>query len=416
MENMQETMLHLLRRYPQLTRPSLGRLLGAGSSAVSDAVTNLILKGLVQESIPFSSPRGRRPVGLILNGGYGLSIGIELTNINIKGVLIDFAGTILRQLQIRFDAIPDLESIINGIVSLTNELGNIAEIIKIPLLGCGLAVYGYVDPVAGVAFNLPFTDLHDMELVKIVQEHLNMPVIMETRMYAAGLAELNYGEGRQSESFVYINIDEGAAAFGSCSIDDNRVIRGHNLHAGQMAHLCVQPTGNRCYCGGRGCLTTVASPSVIVAHAWQEMQSGVQTELNRIVKENPDRKSAPLCFADILTAFYRHDKLATNLISEMAYYLGIGISYAVNLFAPKTVVLGGSLAESGNELVKIICHNVDMYTSPIVFRPEMVLLSEVDAAPALGAAILVADRAAAKKLLNYNTVNSQMNETALQKQ
>jgi glucokinase len=47
----------------------------------------------------------------------------------------------------------------------------------------------------------------------------------------------------------------------------------------------------------------------------------------------------------------RGDPLACDIISRAAYYLGIGLVNAVNIFNPEVVVIGGGMAELGDMLI-----------------------------------------------------------------
>lgn len=91
--------------------------------------------------------------------------------------------------------------------------------------------------------------------------HSRVDVGNNTRYTA--LAEARRRVGRAAADLVYLRIDEGV---GGGLVQDGRIAIGSWGAAGELGHVSCDPEGDRCPCGGRGCLELSASlPAVVTA-------------------------------------------------------------------------------------------------------------------------------------------------------
>lgn len=83
------------------------------------------------------------------------------------------------------------------------------------------------------------------------------------------LAEHRYGAGRGTRSMLGMVVSTGV---GGGLVLDGTPVFGRTGNAGHVGHVVVDPDGDRCRCGGRGCVETIASgPSMVrwaLAHGW----------------------------------------------------------------------------------------------------------------------------------------------------
>ncbi|MGQ0848170.1 MAG: ROK family protein [Actinomycetota bacterium] len=136
----------------------------------------------------------------------------------------------------------------------------------------GVGVPGRVDPRTGdvrLAVNLgigadPYplgTELH---------RAFGLPVAVENDVKAAalGVHESLRSEGQAPNSLALVNLGTGIAAG---VVIDGELFRGSRGMAGEIGHTVVEPGGEVCRCGQRGCLeTVVAGPAI--ARAWPESE------------------------------------------------------------------------------------------------------------------------------------------------
>ena len=87
----------------------------------------------------------------------------------------------------------------------------------------------------------------------------------------AALAELWDGVARDLDSFIHVT---GQVGVGAGIVIDGALYRGSRGFAGELGHMTVRPGGDRCACGARGCLETVAGIEVIRERAGVEPPGG----------------------------------------------------------------------------------------------------------------------------------------------
>ena len=87
-----------------------------------------------------------------------------------------------------------------------------------------------------------------------------LPVYVANDSQATALAEHVFGGPRVS-NLVVVKVGEG---IGAGLILGGRLFQGDGFGAGEIGHMTVQPGGDACRCGRRGCLETIASTRAIL--------------------------------------------------------------------------------------------------------------------------------------------------------
>jgi glucokinase len=127
----------------------------------------------------------------------------------------------------------------------------------------GVALPAVIDAEAGatlVAPNLP-GEWHGLAIVEPLQDELGVPVTVCNDGRALTNAEWVLGAARGCRDAVVLALGTGV---GGGIVSDGRIIRGPRGRAGELGHIPVEPTGERCGCGAVGCLETVAGARALV--------------------------------------------------------------------------------------------------------------------------------------------------------
>jgi glucokinase len=127
---------------------------------------------------------------------------------------------------------------------------------------------------------------------------------------------------------------------------DGKLLNGYDGMAGEFGHIVVGNNDELCSCGQRGCLEAVAAGPAWVNKALKEMYLGVKS----ILKNKEDELTAK----DIADAARHGDKLAQEIVQGAARYIGIAISWIINILNPQMVVLGGGVMEADDLMLPII--------------------------------------------------------------
>lgn len=188
--------------------------------------------------------------------GIGLDIGASKT----LGVRTDAQGRVLAQVRVPTRPGPD------GVLATAIEVAERLRTGDAPLWPIGIGVPGIVDPDEGVVKHAVNLDLDGswLPLRDHLESHLQHPVLVENDVNTAALGAASTLEAGLPVDLAYLSIGTGLAAG---LVLDGRLRRGVHGAAGEIGHVPVDPNGEVCQCGQRGCLETVASGSALDA-AW----------------------------------------------------------------------------------------------------------------------------------------------------
>jgi glucokinase len=238
---------------------------------------------------------------------------------------------------------------------------------RLEVAAAGVAVPGIVDEARGVAVFSANLGWRDLPLRALLEARTGLPVGLGHDVRAGALAEATLGAARGEADVLFVPVGAGIAA--AAIVDGRLLVAGG--YAGELGHLQVDPDGEPCGCGGRGCLETVASGAALArryaARAGRPV-AGAAAVAERVRAGDPDAEAV---WADAVAA------------------LAQGLAAAVALLGSRLVVVGGGLAGAGDLLLRPLTEALPARLSPGSTRvPRLVLAALGDQAGCLGAALL----------------------------
>ncbi|MGG7572048.1 ROK family protein [Streptomyces sirii] len=234
----------------------------------------------------------------------------------------------------------------------------------------GVAVPGIVDERSGTAVYAANLGWRDVPLRALLSARLGeVPVALGHDVRTGGLAEGRIGAGRDADRFLFVPLGTGIA--GAIGIG-GRIEAGAHGSAGEIGHIVVRPGGRVCGCGQRGCLETLASAAA-VGRDWAA------------VCGDPGASAA-----DAAKAVQSGDARARAVWQDAVDALADGLVTGLTLLDPRTVIIGGGLAEAGDTLFVPLREAV---RRRVTFQrlPSIVPAALGDAAGCLGAGLLAWD-------------------------
>lgn len=254
----------------------------------------------------------------------------------IKGALFTKQAKLIKKFET--PSFPDKNSVefINNIVSFIK--GMTSDNIK--ALAIGIA--GLIDPSRNVLIESPnLPRLKNLPLKSLLADKLNIPVFIENDANIAALGELFAGEGKTVDSFLLLTLGTG---LGSGLILNRQLMTGETGKGGEFGHIIVQPNGETCGCGKKGCLEAYASGSAMIRMAKSALKQGRKSLLMDLYQKNPDSITPKA----IYTAAGNNDQLAHEIFKTTAKYLAIGISNVNNLLDIHTFIIGGGVSKASH--------------------------------------------------------------------
>lgn len=231
------------------SRADLARSTGLTRVTVSDLVAELIDEGLVAElGAPAGSRVGKPPtlVGLVADAKQVIAIDLSVDN-QVAGAVLNLTGEVVIR-----DARPLDGRSGAAAVDLVREFAaGLIERATRPLLGIGIATPGVVTP-EGVVLDAPNLGWHDVALAAALQDGLGQPTYVANDANTAVVGEYTFGGGDEG-GLMLLRISTGV---GAGLVLGGNVLHGRDGAAGEIGHVRVDPDGEDCACGGRGCLET----------------------------------------------------------------------------------------------------------------------------------------------------------------
>lgn len=346
---MAHAVLELIWHREAISRAEIARSMGLARSTVSQIVSELLQTDLVREAGDGPSRGGRRPVVLRFDERARVIVGIDMGATHVSVALTDLRGSVLAWREVDHDVRHDPDGTLDLIRGLVSETLDEVDGARDQLLGIGLAVPAPVDPRAPTRLSeivLPAWRGH-VGLAEL-SDHFGVPLDVENDANLGALAELWWGRSERRD-FTFIKVATGV---GAGHIIDGRIYRGGGGVAGEIGHVILDPGGEECVCGNRGCLTTFVGTSALMASV-RELA--------------PDYPQSPLASGEptlrrLVQARLEGDALAKAVIDRAAVHLGTAIAGLMNLMNPSEVVLGGSLLQVGRHLLEPLREEVQRRT------------------------------------------------------
>ncbi|MFC8842028.1 ROK family protein [Streptomyces griseoincarnatus] len=298
-------------------------------------------------------------------------IALDVGGTGMKAALVGADGELLHQARRPTGRERGPDAVVEGILDFAAELR--AHGIRAhgePASAAGVAVPGIVDEAEGVAAYAANLGWRDVPLRALLAGRLGgVPVALGHDVRTGGLAEGRIGAGRGADRFLFVPLGTGIA--GAIGID-GKVEAGAHGFAGEIGHIVVRPGGAECPCGQRGCLERFASASA-VSRAWAEASGDPNADA-----------------ADCAKAVASGDERAARVWQEAVDALADGLVTALTLLDPRTLIIGGGLAEAGETLFTPLREAV---RRRVTFQklPSLVPAALGDTAGCLGAGLLAWD-------------------------
>lgn len=263
----------------------------------------------------------------------------------IRSARLNHQGRILARTRCATPGGSDPSSVITACVRTLADAGALAE--DAPVRSIGVSVTGPVDPHTGTLFTPPNTESNfaGLELGARLHEATGLPVAVDKDTNAAALAEHAYGAAHQVADFIYLTLSTGV---GGAVMLDGRLLYGCTGTAGEVGHMSLDPTGPRCGCGRSGCLEAYASGPALARRAVE-----LAADAEGSPAEGPLWEYI-LAGGEVTGAEVGHfaglgDQAALRALDDARRALCSACVDLVNVFNPRLIVVGGSVAAHHEE-------------------------------------------------------------------
>ena len=246
------------------------------------------------------------------------NLAIDIGGTMIKYGLVSSDGKILSTDKIKTESSKGLNNILNKIDNIFKRYKE-NNPVGIAVSGTG-QINGMIGKVIGGNPIIP--NWIGTNLVKILEEKYNLPIVLENDVNCVALGEKWIGAGKDLSNFICLTIGTG---IGGGIILNNQLFRGENFVAGEFGHILIK----------KGEFEQFASTTALI----------------RLVKE---RTGKTLNGKEIFDLEKKEIVEYQEVISEWIENLTDGLSSIVYCFNPANMILGGGVIEQGEPLINRI--------------------------------------------------------------
>lgn len=323
--NLSLALRHILANPGAINRAGIAAQTGISRATMSRLVDELIATGLVEESDDKLATGGRGRPTSVLSPASGTVIALGLqVNISVLGAyLVDLSGNVLARETLEGDfSGSDPQATLRKLARMGRRVLREGREEGTTFLGSALALPGLVSGDTLVTApnlgwkNIPFEELthplHDLHVTLIANE---------ADLAAFAVAHPRPGVPEGPASFIYVS---GEVGIGGGLVINHQPLSGAHGWSGEIGHICVEPQGNVCSCGARGCLETIAGLKALCRAAGLEDESSARE----------------------LTQLAGHSAKAQDALANAGHALGQALAGVVNTVDISQVYLGGLVAET----------------------------------------------------------------------
>lgn len=376
--------INLLDQKGKSTIPEIAQHLNISVPTITLLISELWEDLIIEDYGKIDAMAGR-PANLYgLNSNACFFIGMDVRDDYINIGLLDFNKNItVTELYIPYQ-LENTEVSLNKLIDILKTFLKSPKIAKRKVLAICINLTGRINTNNGYSYS--FFHFSEEPLARIIESKVGIKVFLENDSRAMAYGEFHKGIVKNEKNVLFVNVDLG---IGLGIMINGDVYYGKSGFSGELGHIAMFDNEIICHCGKKGCLETEASGRALLRLFKERIQEGSVSSIMKGVQNIKD-----LTLKDILSGAQQEDVLTIELITEIGYKLGRGISVLMNIFNPELIVLGGTLmAVSGEYLLLPIKMAVNKYSLSLVNNDSSLCISQLgEKAGVIGSGLIARNR------------------------
>jgi predicted NBD/HSP70 family sugar kinase len=346
-----------------LSGTQIASILGLAKSTVSMTLTELRKSGMVVDAIVPEAGRnagaGRPAMAVTLNPQAGTCVGLLLGLEHMQLIIADVSHAVLADKTIQVEADYSPEYAVGVMQRLVAEAYAGLGMSNETILGFGIAVGGPINPTNGRVIRAgAIPTWEGVDIRSMFEPALGRPIYADNASKCSAIAEMTWGAAVGVDDFVYVSLDLG---IGGAIVDQGRIMHGVAGAAGEFGHMTIDPKGDLCRCGNRGC--------------W-ELYASFKSAATMASK----RFGRPIGIIDAIAMAENGDVGCRRLIEDTAEAAGRGLALVGAAINPGLILIGGRLARAGAMFFDPLEANFNKYS--LVKRDDVAPEARTRIAPA----------------------------------
>lgn len=369
--------LNLVRTGTATTRQELEHQSELGRAVVTDRLATLLRLGLIEEGELGPAIGGRAPRHVRFRPRMGMILAAVLDHSSLAVGISDLSGRLLAEHHEAVELVAGPEPVVQRLATLfawmLEEHGSEGGI-----WGIGLAVPGPVEKPDGQRLFAPalstFQNWEGFPFVEQLATLVGAPVWVRSGVQTMTMGEFKSGSGIGLSDMIFVKLGRSISAG---VISEGALHRGAQGAAGMIGYTFID--------GGN--LEAVAGSEVIGREARQAAESGRSPFLAEVLA-----RADEVTVTDAGHGAQLGDPFCIELLGRSGRAVGEVLAPLANLLNPSLIVLGGTVAQTGDILLAAVREAVYRKSHPVVTRDLRIVRSQMGGSAGLvGAAQVVAE-------------------------
>ncbi|GGZ59823.1 hypothetical protein GCM10010371_19060 [Streptomyces subrutilus] len=323
-------------------------------------------------------PTAPLPVPRVRDAAAGPTVAIDIGGTKIAGALVHPDGTMTALTRRPTPRGTDAEGVMAAVTEVVADLADSAS--WPAAVRCGIGSAGPVDTSRGTVSPVNIGAWRDFPVQERIAAELAargapIPTVLAGDGVAMTAAEHWLGAARGHRNALCMVVSTGV---GGGLVLNNQLHPGPTGNAGHIGHISVAFDGERCACGGRGCVESLASGTAIARRALDQGWT----------------PGADATAAGVAAAAATGDPIALAAFDRAGRALAAAIAATATLVETDIAVIGGGVAAAGDVLFTPIRRHLAAYATLSFVRELRVVPASLG-----GHAGLIGAAAAATMLL-----------------
>ncbi len=271
---------------------------------------------------------------------YAAAIGADIARFSIRVAVIKMEGEVICEETFPLKNKQTKDYILSELTKAISRMRQKVATDGINPIAIGISAGGFIDHEHGVVLGPGhgIKDWTNVPVARILNKATGLPVFAGNDANLMTIAEQRYGAANGYRNVIFVALRSG---IGGGIVINGNLYRGVNNAGGEIGQMIINFSGGISETGIRGSFEYFASASALVRRYYEE-------------KGTDPSGSSSLSAKDIFELSYKKDKIAARVVKENALLVGIGLSNLIAIFAPEIIVIGGGMAEAGNNYIDMI--------------------------------------------------------------
>ncbi|WP_078435448.1 ROK family transcriptional regulator [Metabacillus halosaccharovorans] len=271
---------HLIYQNGKLSKQEVANQLHLSLPTVTQNLVRLEKENLIEKSGQFESSVGRRATAYAICPQARISIGVEIQKKKVRILAINLLGGTCQKTEMPL-SYSNEESYYNALSYAVQSFIADLNVEKEQVLGIGFAVQALtsIDGQSityGKILNSTGVNIH------AISQYLDYPCMFVHDAKGAATTELWMRDDIGDAIYLSIGMHLGGAI-----IMNGQIEMGKEGHSGTVEHMTIDPNGQECYCGKKGCMETYCSVNALLEEDesldgfFQQLRSGTPSFVKR---------------------------------------------------------------------------------------------------------------------------------------